>query len=121
MDEGARRIRSQLSRLRQGKRPSAVRYPLAVRREVLAVARRRRARGTGIARIAREVGLAPWTLALWLRKQPRAGLRVVDITPDPAPVASAPPGTGPVLITPQGIRVEGADVGALAALLRALR
>ena len=119
MDEGVRRIRSQISRFRQGRRSTAVRYPAAFRLEVLAIARRRRARGAGVARIARELGLAPWTLALWLRKRPSGVLRVVDVTPDPAPV-SAPSVAGPVLITPQGVRIEGLDLPALVMLLRAL-
>jgi hypothetical protein len=119
MDNGICRLRSQITRLRDGKQPTAVRYPRSVRLKVTAIARRRQAEGADVAAIAREVGVAPWTLALWLRKASPAVMRAVDVVLDaPRPGASAP--DGPVLVTPQGIRIEGADVAALATLLRAL-
>ena len=43
-------------------------------------------------------------------------LRPVTVRPDPAPGAG--PGTGPVLLTPQGVRVEGLDRDTLIAVLR---
>jgi hypothetical protein len=45
-------------------------------------------------------------------------LRAVEIAPatPPAPMVATP-----VLITPQGVRIEGATVETLATLLRALR
>ena len=117
MNDEARSIRRDIARLKQDHRPTAVRYPTALRRRVIAVARRRRAHGVGLATIARELGLAEWTVTLWLRKTPAPVLRAVEIVP-----ATSPPGvTTPVLITPQGVRIEGATVDALATLLRALR
>jgi hypothetical protein len=96
-----------------------VRYPLALRRKITAIARRRRSQGAGIATIAHELGLAEWTLNLWLRKSSVPVLRAVEMVPTtPAPASAT---TTSVLITPQGIRVEGATVDALATLLRALR
>lgn len=119
MNEGVGRLRSQVARFTHGRPPTAVRYPAAFRVEVLALAGRRRAQGVGVARIARELGLSPQTLALWLRPRRPRLLRAVDVTPDPAPaLARAVP--GPVLITPQGVRIEGLDLPALVTLLRAL-
>jgi transposase-like protein len=117
MNDGVRRIRRKIARLKQERHPTAVRYPVALQRKVIALARRRQARGTRIAALARELGLAEWTVSLWLRQSAMPVLRAVEIAPvPPAPVVAAP-----VLITPQGIRIEGATVEALAALLRALR
>ena len=119
MNDGVRSIRREVTRLKQDRRPTAVRYPLALRRKIIAIARRRRSQGAGIATIARELGLAEWTLNLWLRKISVPVLRAVEILPaTPTPAAAV---TTPVLITPQGIRVEGATVDALATLLRALQ
>ena len=56
-------------------------------------------------------------LALWLGKTSAPVLRAVEIAPAAPPLAV----TAPVLITPQGVRIEGATVEALATLLRALR
>jgi hypothetical protein len=119
MNDGVRSIRRDIARLKQDRRPTAVRYPVALRRKVIALARRRRVRGAGMAALARELGLAQWTVALWLRKTTAPVLRAVEITPatpPPAPMVAAP-----VLITPQGVRIEGATVETLATLLRALQ
>jgi hypothetical protein len=118
MNDGVRRIRRDIARLKQERRPTAVRYPVALQRKVIALARRRRVRGVGIAALARELGLAEWTVSLWLRKACAPVLRAVEIAPATPP---APTVGTPVLITPQGVRIEGATVEALATLLRALR
>jgi len=117
MNDGAHGIRRDIARLKQNRRPTAVRYPVAIRRKVIALVRRRRIRGAGIAALARELGLADWTVALWLRKTSAPVLRAVEI----APATPAPAVATPVLITPQGVRIEGATVEALATLLRALQ
>ena len=65
------------------------------------------------------MGLAEWTLNLWLRKISTPVLRAVEIVPATSPAARTV--TTPVLITPQGVRIEGATVDALATLLRALQ
>ena len=119
MNDGVRSIRRQITRLKHDRRPTAVRYPPGLRRKVIAIARRRRARGAGIATIAQELGLAEWTVNLWLRKTSAPILRAVEIVPATPPSAAAV--TTPVLITPQGLRIEGATVDALATLLRALQ
>ena len=81
--------------------------------------RRRQREGAHVKTIAHEVGVAPWTLALWLRTPASATLRAVDVVPD-VPATSAPVHLRPVLITPQGLRVEGLDPDTLVAVLRAL-
>ena len=119
MHDAVRRIRRDIAQLQRERRPTAVRYPVALQRKVIALARRRQAGGDGIAALARELGLAEWTVSLWLRKTLVPSLRAVEIAPAPSP--PAPASATPVLITPQGVRIEGASVETLAALLRALR
>ena len=119
MTDDIRSIRREITRLKQDRRPTAVRYPTALRRRIIAMAGRRRAHGVGLATIARELGLAEWTVTLWLRKHTAPVLRAVEIMP--APPAPVPAITTPVLITSQGVRIEGATIDALATLLRALR
>ena len=119
MNDGVRSIRREIARLKHDRRPTAVRYPEALRRKITAIARRRWAQGVGIATIARELGLAEWTVNLWLRKNSAPVLRAVEIVPATPPSVAAV--TTPVLITPQGLRIEGATVDALATLLRALQ
>jgi hypothetical protein len=119
MNDRVRTIRAEISRLRHGRLPTAVRYPSVIRQHVTAIARRRRAGGANVPAIAREFGVAPWTLALWLRNPSAAVVRAVDVVPD-APRSSGAPVAGPVLITPEGFRVEGLDRDTLVAVLRAL-
>jgi transposase-like protein len=121
MNDGVRSIRREITRLKHDRRPTAVRYPEALRGKITAIARRRRVQGAGIATIARELGLAEWTLNLWLRKISAPVLRAVEIVPAPSSSPPASAVTMPVLITPQGVRIEGATVDALVTLLRALR
>jgi hypothetical protein len=119
MDRDARKLRRTVARLQEGQARTAVRYPGDLRQRVMAFARRRQRQGADVTAIAREVGVAPWTLALWLRRPVAAHVRAVDVVPDAVPVAGGPE-AGPVLITPRGFRVEGLDRDGLVALLRAL-
>ena len=100
MDQHVRKIRAEIVELRHGRRPTAVRYPKVIRSKVTALARRRQARGADVTTIARDVGVAPWTLALWLRKPSRPMMRAVDVVPDSPRESEATP-SAPVLITPQ--------------------
>ena len=73
MDEQVRELRAKVRGVQQGRPPTAVRYPIAIRRQVTALARRRQAGGTDVTAIARAVGVAPWTLALVSLRQGCAG------------------------------------------------
>jgi transposase-like protein len=73
--------------------------------------------GVSVAAIARELGLRPRLLRLWL-KAPRVKPRLRRVTlentsPSPATVT-------PTLVTPHGFRIEGLDVAGLVTLLRGL-
>ena len=81
----------------------------------MAYARERRRQGISIRALAEEIGVCAFTLARWLERAPRGALRAVRVVPD-----AVTPGPTPILIGPQGIRVENLDVPSLVMLLRSL-
>jgi hypothetical protein len=118
MDIAIRRLRSAAQQLAHGKVPRAIRYPAPFRAAAVQVARAHREQGRAVADLAHDLGLTAPTLSRWLEGPAAPQLRPVTIAPA-APgeeIASA----RPVLITPQGVRVEGLDRAALIAVLRAL-
>jgi hypothetical protein len=118
MDIAIRRLRSAAQQLAHGKAPRAIRYPAPFRAAAVRAARARRERGGAVADLAHELGLTAPTLTRWLDGPPAPRVRPVTIAPT-ALVGESAPGR-PVLITPQGVRIEGLDCAALIAVLRAL-
>jgi transposase len=118
VDESIQQLRTQARQLAQGKAPTAIRYPPAFREAAVALVRPRLGPGVSVARVARDLGLAIPSLTRWCRPRPRPVLRPVTLTSALTPPARPP--AGPVLLTPQGHRVEGLDLAALVAVLRAL-
>jgi transposase-like protein len=115
MDSAVRRFRQDVAVHLGHRTGTAVRYTPALRRRAVVIARKRQDAGVAIAAVARELGVRPRALRLWLQTPARPRLRRVAIAP--APVVAV---DRPVLITPQGIRVEGLGAASLVALLRAL-
>jgi hypothetical protein len=76
------------------------------------------ARGRVLADLAPELGVATPTLQHWLARSATPRLRPVTIESAALRAESHP--ARPVLITPQGVRVEGLDADVLIAVLRAL-
>jgi hypothetical protein len=91
-----------------------------VRREVLVYAGRRRAAGESVLSIAEQLGLRAQLLALWQSKSPRMRFRAVRVTPAAGVSGRSEVATSLVLVTASGMRVEGLDVAAAAALVREL-
>jgi transposase-like protein len=118
MDEAIRRLRSQAQQLARGKARWAIRYPPEFHVAAVAVARAQLDRGVPRQRVARELGVPAWSLARWLQQSGPARVRPVTIAPEPARSRSA--ATDLVLMTRQGVRVEGLDRETLIAVLRAL-
>lgn len=118
MDTAIRRLRAEAERLARGKPRSQVRYPDGFRRAAVALARLRLGAGGSRTRLARALGLSEPTLTKWLRPAARPALRPVAVTAPPTPKRA--PAAGPVLTTPNGVRVMGLDRDALIAVLRAL-
>ena len=115
MDAAVRRFR-QDALLHLGNRTgTAIRYSPALRRRAVGIARKRRAAGVAVAAVARELGVRPRALRLWLQTPTRPRLRRVAIATTPVAAVDRP-----VLITPQGFRVEGLGAAGLVALLRVL-
>jgi hypothetical protein len=116
MDDRIRRLRSRLKAHGRGKVPRGVRYPAELRAEVVGLAREGQGVGMRGGALAKQLGLPPGTITRWGRHVPRRRLRRIRIVPTLPAVML--PLSAPVLVTPQGWRVEGLDV---ATLLRVLQ
>jgi hypothetical protein len=116
MDDAIRRLRSHARHLTRGTALQGIRYPAPFRAAAVQLARAQVARGAPVARVARTLGLPGRSLARWLERPPAPVLRPVAMAPEPV----LAPRAGLVVITPQGLRVEGLDGETLVALLRAL-
>ncbi len=115
MNEAIRRLRSEARQLTRGKVPTAIRYPVAFRAAVAALTRRQLDQGASMHRVATALGLPARSLLRWLEQSAPPVLRPVTVRPEAPPAAA-----GPVLVTPQGVRVEGLDRDTLIAVLRLL-
>jgi hypothetical protein len=117
MDTTIRRLRSEAQQLARGKAPRTIRYPARFRSAAVQVARAHVAEGRALAEVAHAVGVSAPSLQHWLERETALGLRPVAIERAGRETRE---GSGPVLITPQGVRVEGLDRDALIVVLRAL-
>jgi len=119
MDREARTFRHDAARHIGDRTGTAIRYTPDLRRRAVRIARRRRRAGVAVAAIARDLGLRPDALRLWLQTPPtRPQLRRVAVTATPE--TTAPRDGLSVLVTPQGVRVDGLDLATLVTLLRGL-
>jgi len=118
MNDPIRSLRSEARQLTRGKLPKAIRYPAAFREAAAALTRAQLDQGASMNRVAGGLGLPARSLTRWLQQSAPSVLRPVTVRPDP--VAVTPPVAGPVLLTPQGVRVEGLDRDTLIAVLRVL-
>lgn len=103
---------------RAGPRGAGRRYPPAARRLAVEYFRRRRAAGTSVEAISRELGVKRHTLVGWT-----AAAREVATTPLFVPVnvvADATTKSRIVVHGSAGVRVEGLDLAGVAELLRRL-
>jgi hypothetical protein len=115
MNEAIRQLRSEAHQLTRGKVSQAIRYPIGFRTAVAGLTRRQLDQGASMHRVATALGLPARSLLRWLEQSAPPVLRPVTVRPEPAPSAA-----GPVLVTPQGVRVEGLDRDTLIAVLRVL-
>jgi transposase-like protein len=118
MDDRVPKLRLRFRALRRGQAASQVRYPEDLRAEILAVARAGRTTGRSVHRLAREIGVSAPTLIDWLRHRARGQLRQVTVAPSSESPIALP--LRPVLVTPQGFRIEGLDLVGLVTVLRDL-
>lgn len=118
MNEAIRQLRSEARQLTRGKVPKAIRYPVAFRAAVAGLTRTQLDQGASMNRVAGALGVPARSLTRWLQQSAPPLLRPVTVRPEPAPPTA--PGAGPVLFTPQGLRIEGLDRDTLIAVLRVL-
>jgi hypothetical protein len=104
-------------------------YPAALRNEVMEYTRGRIAAGAKISDAAREIGMSYWTVWGWFRTETKHPMRSAsrakrgnpEIVPVQIVAAPAPAQRNALVVHgPCGLRIEGADVETLAALLRRL-
>lgn len=115
MPDPTARLRRQARQFLNTSSPTATRYSASFRREVVDVARGRLEEGIPVTRIARDLGLRPKSLQVWLRSKGRPSLRRVRVADRPRAIEPRL-----VVVTPAGLRVEGLDLGSAAKLLRLL-
>ena len=116
MNDAIRSLRTEARQLTRGKVPKAIRYPVAFRAAVATITRTQLDQGASMNRVAGALGLPARSLTRWLQQSAPPMLRPVTVRLDPAPA----PAAGPVLLTPQGLRVEGLDRDTLIAVLQVL-
>ena len=116
MNDSIRSLRSEARQLARGKLPKAIRYPVAFREAVAVATRTQLDQGASMNRVAGALGLPARSLTRWLQQSAPPMLRPVTVRLDPAPA----PAAGPVLLTPQGLRVEGLERDTLIAVRQVL-
>ena len=96
-------------------RANAVRWrcPAPLKEEIVALTERRRAEGTPLMTIARELGVSESGLNRWLQKK-SGSIRPIRVIEQAAAAAEL------VLVTPGGYRLEGLDAASAVDLLRRL-
>ena len=106
------------------RKPTGTRYSPAFRAEVVIHARDQVRAGVAVSRIARDLGLRPKTLTLWMRDTRVSKLRAVRVEHDGRPVSATAAVAAAerrlVVVTPSGVRVEGLDVDGVVQVLRLL-
>ena len=115
MNDALQTLRAEARQLARGNVPHAIRYPARFRAAAVRLARGQLRRGVPVGRIAEGLGVTTPTLTRWLQRRQGAALRPVAVM-----AAPAAPGSTLVLVTPQGVRVEGLDREGLVVVLRAL-
>lgn len=103
-------------------------YPSEFRDEVMVFAERRLAEGAALPQVAREIGISYWTVWGWLRTKrgcvSQDGGKSTEMSMVPVRVVEARPTSAsrtPLTVHgPCGLRIEGADVETIAALVRRL-
>lgn len=119
MEERVRRFRERVRRHLGGREGRGVRYPPELRAEAVACARAAVSAGQGVGAVAAALGVSSMSLSRWLEGSP--SVRRVEVMAESAGAgAAAPAASSLVLVTPQGYRVEGLDLGSVMALLESL-
>jgi hypothetical protein len=122
MAEGFVRRRREL--MGRGEVGRGRRYPHEMAALAVRFAEGALAAGWSQRRIAQRLEIPLATLARWRRgdgRREEVGLHEVVLTGEPDAERQEPGGAGVVMVTPDGFRIEGLSIGAVASLLEALR
>jgi lambda repressor-like predicted transcriptional regulator len=117
MDEEANRIRGAMEGLKRGRRE---RIPDTIRAAVKSYARKRRAKGASWRQLSAAVGLSSESLRRFAAESGARNRRLVAVSLRPEPARRDEGLRGLVLVTAQGMRLEGLGVAEAVELLRAL-
>ena len=124
MEKRIERFRRQVEAYFGGRPGRGARYSEELRTEAVSIARDWLARGEVLSSIASNLSVGTATLQRWLDAAPVRGreLRPVEVVEvEDASAGRWSSGSGLVLITASGHRVEGLDLAEVALLLEALR
>lgn len=121
MDQALVEFRHAAAEENRGRRGVQRRYSPALRQRAVEYWRMRRRAGDGLRVIATALGVAHWTLHLWIRAaQGRPRFQAVQVI-SAAPVRASAISSVVIRLTADGPRVEGLDVEGAARLLALLR
>jgi transposase-like protein len=119
MDQALVHFRKAAARENRERRSVRRRYSTALQQQAVDYCLARRQHGDGVRDVAAALGVAPWSLHRWMRTWATRGrFHEVPMTASAAPMAVAAP---VIILSADGLRVEGLDIDAAAQLLRLLR
>ena len=119
MDRALVRFRKAAARENRDRGSVRRRYSAALQQQAVEYCLARREHGNGVREVAAALGVAPWSLHRWMRRWATRGrFHEVQLAASAAPMAVAAP---VVILSADGVRVEGLDIDAAAQLLRLLR
>ncbi len=118
MDESLKSLRVALADCRGEGSGYGVRYPSALRQEVVAYTR---SRPESPGQVARLLGISAVTLERWQDSIPAVGFRPVAVVQAADSAGVIPESRGGLcLVTPKGFRIEGLDLATMRDLLGSL-
>jgi transposase-like protein len=118
MDQALVRFRKDVVRENRDRESVRRRYSAQLQKQAVAYWRGRQQQGDGLRDVAAALGVAPWSLYRWTRVwDERERFHPVEVVAAARSERVAPV----VVLSADGVRVEGLDVGATAHLLRLLR
>ncbi len=114
MDEEVVRFRRAAARENRGRRDVQRRYSPTLQQQAADYWRGRQRAGDGLRDVATALGVAPWSLRRWAQD---ARFHAVQIVAPPVPVVPHLV----VVLTTEGVRIEGLDLETAAQLVARLR
>ena len=119
MDHALIRFRQAAARANRNRQGLQRRYSKRLQLQAVEYLRTRQQQGDGLRQVAVALGVAPWSLYRWSRtSDKRERFREVQVAASASPSATGRP---VVIMSADGLRVEGLDLTAAAELLRLLR